>query len=62
MKDGQVKELDTPLKLLHNRHSEFSQMVDKTGADNACRLYQMAANEADKRTDDESTILLVSSV
>ena len=42
MKDGQVGEFDTPLALLKNKHSQFAQMVEKTGDDNAHRLYQMA--------------------
>lgn len=62
MKDGQVEEFDSPLELLKKKQSEFSQMVNKTGADNAHRLYQMAADKADKRRDDESAVLLVSAV
>lgn len=42
MKDGQVAEFDSPLALLHDKNSEFSQMVAKTGAEASHKLYQMA--------------------
>ena len=61
MKDGQVEEFDTPLALLKNKRSQFSQMVEKTGVDNAHRLYQMAL-EANKKTDNDSGFMFVSAV
>jgi ABC-type multidrug transport system fused ATPase/permease subunit len=42
MDKGQVAEYDTPRKLLTNRESLFSKMVDETGEANAALLRSLA--------------------
>ena len=52
MKEGQVSEFDSPLNLLHNKNSDFSHMVAKTGTEASHKLYQMAAKaDALRRTE-----------
>ena len=61
LKDGEVSEFDTPLSLLKNTCSEFFQMVEKTGKDNARKLFQMAT-EAHTSKEHSSDIAFVTSV
>ena len=42
MDQGQVAEYDTPQKLLRDRNSAFSKMVDETGTTNAAQLRLLA--------------------
>lgn len=42
MKNGQLKEFDSPYKLLQNPSSKFYLMVEKTGLTASGRLHQMA--------------------
>lgn len=42
LKNGQIKEFDSPYKLLQNPNSKFYLMVEKTGLTASGRLHQMA--------------------